>query len=134
MTSSFLPVKQGFPIFPGATFRYEFQFKDNDGTSEKPRDLTGYTGECNLVGNDGSELLLTTANGGIKFGDRVLKDPTNGFIEIFIADKKEGGGPLGTEEVTWTTANYVLFIREPGGEFKDRLPIMAGLFRVVKKV
>ena len=129
MASSFLPAKLGFPIYKKSTFRYQFQWLDNNGKTKTPHDLTPYEGKAVLEGDDGSTLELSTANGGLFFGDRVLKEPKNGMVEIFIADKKQGGGPIGTEEITWQKAPYTLFVIETGT--LDKLPLLAGQFHIV---
>lgn len=123
MASNFLPAKQNFPVWKGATFRYGFQWLDDNGKEKVPHNLTGYFGEASLHCDNGEVLTLTTENGGIILGDIVLKEPANGLIEIFLPQAT-------TVTITWTKASYVLYLQEPTLP-EDRFPLLAGQFHAV---
>ncbi len=120
MASSFLPAKKNLPIWQESTFRYQFEWKDDDGKSVKPHDLTGYTGRAILKGDDGSELELTTENGGIHFGG-ISDEPTNGLVEIYLTKAQ-------TEALTWKKrASFTLKVVEPNPP-NDDFPLLTGRF------
>jgi hypothetical protein len=118
MATSFIPAKLNPPLWKGSTFRYVFQWLDDNGTERKPHDLTGYTGVLQLLG-PAQEVLheLTTGNGGIK-----LPEPTQGFVELYI-DAEE------TTAFTWKKGVYTLFLQEPS-EPKDTYSLLTGVFTV----
>jgi len=122
--TEFLPAKRNFPVWIGATFRYQFQWLEDDGKVRTPRDLTGYSGEAKLDGNDGTELILSTGNGGVILGGRETEDPTNALIEMYISDEQ-------TPEITWKKATYTLYLTEPNAPH-DRYPLLAGQFHAVR--
>jgi len=121
--SSFLPAKKNFPFWRGATFRYLFEWRDDNGTTVKPHDLTGYTGYATLTplaGELGEPIELTTGNGGIIFGGQSLKEPKNGLVEIYVTKEQ-------FEAVTWKRATYTLYAVEPNPP-NDDYPLLTGRF------
>jgi hypothetical protein len=125
--SSFLPAKKNFPFWKDATFRYAFEWRDEEQVEgkavSKPHDLTGYTGLCILLptpGEKGTPLELTTGNGGVIFGGSVLKEPKNGLVELYVTKAQ-------FEAVEFKKANYTLYATEPT-EPKDNYPLLTGRF------
>lgn len=131
MSSSFLPAKRNFPWWRGSTFRYAFEWKDEelveDEPVSKPHDLTNYTALCVLApvpGESGEPIKLTNVSysshtSGIIFGG-VHEEPTNGLIEIYIRQEA-------FEAITWKKANYTLYAMEPEGP-EDDYALLTGRF------
>lgn len=113
--SSFLPAKKNFPFWKDATFRYLFEWREDNGKVVKPRDLTGYTGFAHLApakNEPGTTLELTTENGGIILGGFQLHEPKNGLIEIYVMKEQ-------FEAVLWKRATYTLYLIEPSAPHDD---------------
>jgi hypothetical protein len=125
--SSFLPAKKNFPFWKNATFRYLFEWRDDDGKSQKSHDLTGYTGLCVLepMPHESKEpitlevVLYSAFTSGIIFGGSVEK-PDNGLVELYV--RKELFEP-----VKWTKATYTLYATEPNPP-NDDYPLLTGRF------
>lgn len=123
--SSFLPAHKNFPIWRKSTFRYEFEWRDDNGKVAKPHDLSGYTGTCRiepLPGQLGSAIELTTSNGGIILGGFATSEPRNGLIELFISKGQ-------VEAILWKKASYTLYLVEPNPPHDD-YPLLTGRFTI----
>lgn len=125
--SSFLPVKKNFPWWRDATFRYAFEWRDEELVEgkpvSKPHDLTGYTGTCTIApvpGEAGAPLELTTGNGGVIFGGYVLKEPKNGLVELYFTKAQ-------AEAIEFKKGNYTLYAKEPEAP-EDSYPLLTGRF------
>lgn len=131
MSSSFLPAKKNFPFWKTATFRYAFEWRDEELVEgkpvSKPHDLTGYTALCVLApvaGESGESIglenvLYSEHRSGIIFGGKAA-EPKSGLVEIYIKQER-------FEPVTWKKATYTLTATEPEGP-KDDFPLLTGRF------
>jgi hypothetical protein len=121
--SSFLPAKKNFPWWRGSTFRYLFEWRDENGKLQTPHDLTGYTGLCILEPmpyEPDEPIELTTENGGIIFGGHSLKEPKNGLVELYVVKAQ-------LEAIKWKKASYTLYATEPNPP-NDDYPLLTGRF------
>lgn len=101
-------------IYQGATFRQGFTYKNR---LKKPYDLTGYHAHMQIRNSAGDLIAnLSTEDGGIVLGGSA------GTIDLFIADTI-------TAAMTFTAANYDLFLLAPNG---DKYPIIAGAMKLTK--
>jgi len=122
MANNFLPAKLNLPIWRGATFRYGFQWINDNGKEKKPQNLTGFTGEAILQTDTGEEVILSTSNGGVIFGGLQQMEPPNGFVELYMKASF-------TKEIEWKKASYALIATEPSAP-KDEFPLLTGQFHV----
>lgn len=119
---TFLPAKRSFHWWRGGTFRYAFEWLDNDGKTTLPHDLTEYTGLCVLEparNEPGTPLTLTHENGGILFGGP-SDEPDTGIVELYISKAQ-------FEAVEWKKATYTLFVAEPSAP-EDDYSLLTGFF------
>jgi hypothetical protein len=115
--TSFLPARQNFPIWRGATFHYRFQWLNDNGIETKAENVSGFTGACPLKSINGTEtfLTLTNENGGIIFNGE------SGLIDLIISSAQ-------TSAITWNVSDYNLLVINPHTE--ETLPLLTGRFSV----
>lgn len=138
MTNSFLPARLNFPLYPSTTFRYSFQWLDEEEVEgcrkRTPHDLTGYGAKAILTTNFNTTFELVSepfeeGKGRIFFrsGSESEEEPTAGFIQLYIDGAQTG-------EFEWKKASYVLLLKE-GSVPKDAaepdvFPVLAGIFTI----
>ena len=144
MTNSFVPVKLNFSIWQPSTFRYAFQWVDEEGEGESrkrvPHNLTGYGGKGILSCDNGETFELTTKpeggwpenKGRIYFKPitEAEEEPTTGFIMMYIDSSFTSG-------FTWKKASYELLLKEGAipneASEPDVYAVLSGVFTISRR-